>query len=1061
MRKPSSFEKRERIFALKKPIKGLIVRRSALATAAVFAVLAVLFSLFNLSVFAVEDIDTTGQGIGFSYEVYDSTNGLPTSEANAIVQSKSGMIWIGGYSGLTRYDGNEFYYYPATTGVASVNCLYYDSVGRLWIGTNDSGVVKMKDNEFTFFKKGEGLRSSSVRAIIEDDDGNIIIATTMGLAYIDGVDESLHTIDDARIDKEYICELKRSNAAVYGVTLSGDVFTIQSRKVTSFYTSEQISEDTVNTIYPDPDYEGCVYIGMQSDKVLYGRLDNGFHLIKSMSAQPHSTINDIHFIDNQIWICSDNGIGFFYGDQYIPILDVPMSNSVDKMMIDYEENLWFCSSRQGVLKITTNRFIDIFKLANLSARVVNTTCKKDDLLYIGTDTGLVVLDRNYKPVSNALVKKLDGIRIRCITEDSRGMLWMCTYSDYGLICYNPRSLSYTVFNESNGLASNRVRMAKELDDGTLAVATNAGVSEIKNGKVIARYDNAAGVSNLEILCIEQANDGTIYLASDGDGIYKVTGENSVTKLGLDDGLKSEVVLRLKQSPNDDLCWIVTSNSIAYMKNGKITTINNFPYSNNYDIYFDNDGCLWVLSSNGIYVVKQEDMLADEENFNYTLYDISSGLPSVATVNSYSCIDGDGVLYISSSAGVCGINMSHDDSRETPIRLSVPYVMADDTYIAVEDGETVRIPSSCKRLNIYANAFTYALNNPHLSYYLDGFEKEPIVTTKRNMQYASYTNLLGGTYNFKLNLLDEKTGEVKQTVSVKIVKEKAIYEQSWFLLAMMFLFVLVMAGIIAFYFRKTTAKLLKKQEENRKFINEMTSVFAKCIDMKDAYTNGHSFRVAQYTAMLARKLGKDEEEVERIYNIALLHDIGKISIPDSILNKPGKLDDEEYAVMKSHSRRGNDILKEVTIAPDLALGAGYHHERIDGKGYPSGLKGDEIPEVAQIIAVADTFDAMYSTRPYRKKMELSVVAEEIEKSAGTQLSERVVEAFRELYESGELDDLEKQLTAEKADEQPEGEKTEETVEEAVEEQPEEESTEEQLDEEKNEELPEEEDDEERE
>ena len=195
---------------------------------------------------------------------------------------------------------------------------------------------------------------------------------------------------------------------------------------------------------------------------------------------------------------------------------------------------------------------------------------------------------------------------------------------------------------------------------------------------------------------------------------------------------------------------------------------------------------------------------------------------------------------------------------------------------------------------------------------------------------------------------------------------------------------------------------RKQEEQKRYINEITKVISECVDMKDAYTNGHSARVAKYTVMLARRMGKSEEETENLYNIALLHDIGKISIPDSILNKPGRLTDEEYEIMKSHSQRGYDILKEIEIAPELAIGAGYHHERLDGTGYPRGLKGDEIPELAQIIAVADTFDAMYSTRPYRTRMPLEKVAAEIRRVAGTQLNPDAVRAFLELVDEGAFD-----------------------------------------------------------
>ena len=133
-----------------------------------------------------------------------------------------------------------------------------------------------------------------------------------------------------------------------------------------------------------------------------------------------------------------------------------------------------------------------------------------------------------------------------------------------------------------------------------------------------------------------------------------------------------------------------------------------------------------------------------------------------------------------------------------------------------------------------------------------------------------------------------------------------------------------------------------------------------------------------------------------------HDIGKITVPDEILHKPSRLSDEEFDVMKRHTTNGSEILQAIEIAPELALGAEYHHERIDGRGYPTGRKGDEIPQVAQIIAVADTFDAMYSTRPYRKQMPIEEVVEELKRVSGTQLNPRYVNALVELIGEGALD-----------------------------------------------------------
>ena len=196
-------------------------------------------------------------------------------------------------------------------------------------------------------------------------------------------------------------------------------------------------------------------------------------------------------------------------------------------------------------------------------------------------------------------------------------------------------------------------------------------------------------------------------------------------------------------------------------------------------------------------------------------------------------------------------------------------------------------------------------------------------------------------------------------------------------------------------------LIAQQARDKELTREIIEAFAKVVDLKDSYTQGHSFRVAHYTEMLAREMGCDEESVEKYRNIALMHDIGKVGIPDSVLNKPGKLTEEEFSLIKSHTSRGYDVLQTISIMPEIAIGARSHHERPDGRGYPLGLKGDELPLVAQIIAVADCFDAMYSNRPYRSRMSFDRVVSIIKEVSGTQLSAPVVEAFLRLVDKGEF------------------------------------------------------------
>ena len=165
--------------------------------------------------------------------------------------------------------------------------------------------------------------------------------------------------------------------------------------------------------------------------------------------------------------------------------------------------------------------------------------------------------------------------------------------------------------------------------------------------------------------------------------------------------------------------------------------------------------------------------------------------------------------------------------------------------------------------------------------------------------------------------------------------------------------------------------------------QIVQTLAAAIDAKDTYTNGHSDRVASYSREIAKRYGYDEKAQEDIYMMGLLHDVGKIGVPDEIINKPGKLTDEEFASIKEHPIIGDRILKKVSRMPKLAIGARWHHERYDGRGYPDGLKGDDILEEARIIAVADAYDAMTSHRSYRDVLPQEVVRAEIEKGKGTQ------------------------------------------------------------------------------
>ena len=204
-----------------------------------------------------------------------------------------------------------------------------------------------------------------------------------------------------------------------------------------------------------------------------------------------------------------------------------------------------------------------------------------------------------------------------------------------------------------------------------------------------------------------------------------------------------------------------------------------------------------------------------------------------------------------------------------------------------------------------------------------------------------------------------------------------------------------------------ADLKKESDRNRGLFLRTTLVLASTIEAKDKYTRGHTERVTNYSIAIAKQMIANgsgdfpENFMENLYISGLLHDIGKIAVPEAILGKTEKLNDDELKIMRTHTLRGVEMLKPLAEFEESMKGVKYHHERFDGKGYPEGLKGEEIPIIAAIIAVADTFDAMTSNRPYRKGLDKAIAIEEIKKNSGIQFNPIPVKALVELWEKGEL------------------------------------------------------------
>ncbi|MCR4705638.1 MAG: response regulator [Lachnospiraceae bacterium] len=745
----------------------------------------------------------TGQlpNVGYQAKLYDASNGLPTSDANCVLGASDGYVYIGGYSGIIRYDGSSFEHLDATDGLTSGRAIFEDDKHRLWVGTNDNGVVVLDGESRRHYTYEDGLPSSSIRTFAQGSDGNIYIGTTSGIVYADSAD-TLRRLSDGRLNSQIISRMASGpDGKVYGSTKNGDIFVIENEKLTAFHTSAEIGVGMISTIFPDPRKAGKVYLGTESKYVYHGVFGKRKDSLTKINVSPADSIYYIDFACGRIWITSENTAGYIDRfNVFHELTNVPMDNSIDMMAADYQGNLWFASSRQGAMKVVTSNFRDLTAETDIDFGTVNATCLSAGRLYVGTDSGLFILDRDMNPVQNALTEYLGQNRIRCITEDRKGNLWVSTYTnELGLVCYTTdhQIESYTV---KNGMPDNRVRESKVAKDGSLLVCTNGGLAIIKDGKIVQTVVTSQIVRNTVFLTVCEDDDGTLYLGSDGDGIY-VIDETGTHRIGREDGLTSDVILKIKKDPENGVLWIVTSNSFEYMRDGQITNVDTFPYNNNFDIFTDMTGDIWVLSSNGIYCVNGQDAIRNEIK-DYKLYTLANGLPGAPTSNSFSAMDGNGNLYMTARTGVCLVNIYHFFEQDAKIKTAIKSISFNDEPILPDASGKYTIPASVGRIQITPAILDYTMTNPLVHIYLEGEDETGITCEQSDLVALEYTNLAYGKYKLHIEILEKTTKRILQDEVTAIEKLPRVTELLIVRLLLLVLLALV-AGLIVWWVMRTT------------------------------------------------------------------------------------------------------------------------------------------------------------------------------------------------------------------------------------------------------------------
>lgn len=943
--------------------------------------------------------------------LYNNSNGLTGGKANAVAQTENGIIWIGTYGGLYEFDGLDFVHRKDFSSVRSVNCLYVDDSDRLFIGTNDEGLSLMIDDRIiAILSEQDGLPSDSVRCVCQGTDGYYYVGTSAGLAVFkfedngSGIEPSVVKIID---DAEYVIDIDCSNDSLVScVTNAGELYIIKGTEIIGKKVLDFGEQNYSACCFDD---DGILHVGTSGGGMYDYTVDRLSGEISRYFRYRHisnfSSISVLRYMaDGHLFICADNGAGYMREDgSFYKIKLNTFASSIEDFIVDYQGNLWVASARKGVMKFCKSSFVELFSGLGLEEEVVNSVIKWRGKFYFGTDNGLVIadIDKNIL-IENDYINKFSGMRIRDFLVDSSNNLWIAT-ANAGIKEITDKGEIKT-YTKADGASGERFRGLLELSDGTVAVAGDTGITFIKNDEVTGIFGTEDGLSNPKVLDMIERSDGSIWAGTDGGGISVIKDGKISEVIKRSEGLGSNVVMKLVEL--EEGLFIQGSNSLSFIANNEnVRIIDDIPYYNNYDVIYDGMGKLWLTGAAGVYIFDKADLITGNCT-NYAFLGERTGLQGCFIANSNYYIDSDGSLYLPTDRGCSKINVNNYLDYDNDYRFNIRSIYIDGEKIQPENNGKIIVPAGALKIEVVPRIANYSALEPDITYQLEGYDKNEIYSSQLQLEKILYTNIPPGSYSLNIKIKNPNDGEVLENFSFELEKMAFFYQERWFRLTVVFIcaliIIIITSSIARFRMRRRMEAQNKELEAVKKqmgMVNETILAIAKTVDAKDENTSQHSQRVAEYSVDIARKLGMNEEEVYNLKRMALLHDIGKIAIPDAVLNKPDRLTDEEYLLMKSHVSRGAEILKDFTLVENVTDGVLYHHERYDGKGYVCGLKGDEIPLTARIIAIADAFDAMTANRVYRKRLTMPVVVDELKRCRGTQFDPLITDIMLGLIEEG--------------------------------------------------------------
>lgn len=968
-------------------------------------IILVVTSIMPILVFAVPSDIVSENTAGYFKLIYDTKNGLPDDMVYDIATTSDGYMWFATASGLVRYDGEDYELVNRNTNsefnAIGTRCLFVDSDDNIWVGTENAGVICKTVNGYKQYLSSEFTSANSIKDIIQLNNGTVAVATANGVFFIyeDGTIKPLENPDNIFIQARTIT-FNNDSGELICVTQTGKIAHIKNEKLTYVENYKDSKNGVVTCAY----YlgNGIYRMGTNNGTVIDTDLSDNSSVKRTFSTSFSSIDKMYTDVSGKCLVIGADGLGSINSENILKENGYFDGKDILAVCVDFQGNYWFALNGEGLLELGKSAFHDVNEEYALPAFSATSILKYHNILYIGTTSGLVAVDEiSGKAISNEFTKALENKKVNDLKLSLEDRVIAATDAD-GIYAYGGKA-GLKHYTQSDFLLSNHVNTICVMENLRVGIGYDDGVSIDINKNPISKFNEENGVAGTVVKIYNTGLADEVIVGTENNGGYRVTKDGTAIPFSNNYNASGGMMKAMLDSNSKKGMWLAHGSALYYCESPvavqKISKLN-FTHSI-IDLFHDPNGKLWIITADKIVVADEDNLLDPNAELKADAMCKKDGLIYDVAVRSYNYMSPDGMLYLCTKSGVLKIDTNNYRINRVDPMLAVNAVVADEKNLDFH-GDTIELGSDVQRLEISVAAISYYIDHEfQLLYRIDNADNfSSIDLSDRNR--IIYTNLDGGRHKLEIELIDSETDRIAARKDIIINKEYSIVEIKLFRAFIIVIALLLIAPTVYAFLSYKIYLNKKKHKRSLAIAEQAMQSIAKTIDAKDPYTKGHSQRVADYTVEIARRYGIEEERITDLYYAALLHDIGKIGIPDSILKKPGSFTDEEYEIMKKHTTVGAEILKDIPIIKNIQYGAQDHHEKYNGTGYPRGLSGSQISLEGRIIGAADAYDAMTTLRGYNKVLDREQIKKELIEGTGRQFDPVMAEIVMKMITDGYFD-----------------------------------------------------------